>query len=205
MKLASARPSRAPIPRRIGKPEPVTLAPVARSRMPSASPRSQCGFGVKSNFGMSPQRTYNTVGAGVPFGHVGQEEIGNGEQLRLERVIHDAQVGIERLHRVRRYLERCEEIVGRRTRALPLCHFLRGRVALGLERLDTHEDFTPPPVEVEDPVERRGGRRIEPTCQGGPGSVGILAQSLDVDHVSSSAIPARDPDIRSCCPPGSGT
>ena len=55
MKLASARSSRAPAPKCTTKRAPEILAARSKSRMPSASPISQCGRAGKSNRGGSPQ------------------------------------------------------------------------------------------------------------------------------------------------------
>jgi len=36
----------------------------------------------------------------VPIGHVGEQEVGYREQLRLQCLIHHAEVRVKRLHRI---------------------------------------------------------------------------------------------------------
>ena len=54
MKLISARSSRAPAPISTEKRAPDIFAARSKSRIPSAAPMSQCGFGSKSNARGSP-------------------------------------------------------------------------------------------------------------------------------------------------------
>jgi hypothetical protein len=54
MKSMSARASRAPAPINTEKRAPDMRAARSKSRMPSAAPISQCGFGSKSNTGGLP-------------------------------------------------------------------------------------------------------------------------------------------------------
>ena len=76
MKPASARTSRAPAPRKSGNPEPVSLAPAGRSRIPSAEASSQWGFGVKSNAPGSPQLRTTRLALASPSGTSGAGKLG---------------------------------------------------------------------------------------------------------------------------------
>ena len=62
----SARSSAAPAPRYTGNPDPVILAPAARSSMPSASPISQCGRRVHGPAPSGPPPPVSSCGAGSP-------------------------------------------------------------------------------------------------------------------------------------------
>ena len=63
MKLISARASRAPAPRSTEKRAPDMRAARSKSRIPSAAPISQCGFGVNANAGGVPQRRTSGLSA----------------------------------------------------------------------------------------------------------------------------------------------
>ncbi len=68
-KAASARSSRAAAPFEMVNRAPEILAAWGHSRMPSASPSSQCGFGAKSSLGFSPQvRTTTLSFSSLPSG-----------------------------------------------------------------------------------------------------------------------------------------
>ena len=47
---------------------------------------------------------------------------------------------------------------------------------------DLHQQLAPLAVELEDLVEQRADGRVAPTEQRGAAPVGILAQTLEVDH-----------------------
>src|SRR6266851_4027365 len=65
MKLASARSSFAPKSQYTAKRAPESFVARLRSRMPSCSPSSQCGLGLKSNLGGAPQRRTSTLSSVV--------------------------------------------------------------------------------------------------------------------------------------------
>ncbi len=54
MKEISERSSSEPAPRRTAKRAPASFEARSKSRMPSASPSSQCGFGLKGGDGTAP-------------------------------------------------------------------------------------------------------------------------------------------------------
>ena len=77
IKLISARSSRAPAPMYTANRAPLSLAARSRSRMPSASPISQCGFGSKSNVRFSPHVFTVTLSASeVPAGTSSRVRLG---------------------------------------------------------------------------------------------------------------------------------
>ena len=65
MKLISARSSRAPAPISTANRAPDILVARSKSMMPSAGPRSQCGFGAKSKARGSPCRRTSTLSAAL--------------------------------------------------------------------------------------------------------------------------------------------
>src|SRR5450830_921495 len=65
MKLISARESRAPAPIRTANRAPDIFAARSKSRIPSADPMSQCGFGSKSNARGSPWRRTSTLSSAL--------------------------------------------------------------------------------------------------------------------------------------------
>ena len=74
----SARASRAPAPSSTENRAPDIRAARSKSRMPSAVPSSQCGFGVKSNAGGVPQRLISTLSADdFPAGTLSCGRFGN--------------------------------------------------------------------------------------------------------------------------------
>ena len=77
MNPLSARISRAPTPRKSGKPEPVSLAPVGRSKRSSVWPSSQCGLGSKSSRGGSPQVRTTRLADASPTGASSEGKFGS--------------------------------------------------------------------------------------------------------------------------------
>ena len=90
MKFISARFSFAPAPERIEKRVPVIFVARSKSRMPSASPMSQCAFGVKLKDGFSPQ--VRSTRLCVSSGPIGTDSCGTFGKVQLDV----AKIGFDR-------------------------------------------------------------------------------------------------------------
>ena len=78
----SARESRAPFPRNTAKRLPESFAARSKSRMPSASPISQCGFGVKAKAGGVPALRTTTLSCSpAPCGTESSSRFGTSERI----------------------------------------------------------------------------------------------------------------------------
>jgi hypothetical protein len=147
--------------------------------------------------------TDHPVRAGVAVGNALGGKIRQRERAPVELGLDVAQPRIERLHLVARGLQPRHQLVGGLAGPLAAGHVLTRRVALGLERLDSHEQLAPLAVELQQRVHRLGHRRIAATEQAGATALRILAQALEVDHmlVSGPGGRARGRDSRSWCWP----
>ena len=183
MKSASARTSLAPGPRNTGKPEPVSLAPAGRSRMPERGGELPVRLGLEverrrlapacGRSGWPRRRRRAMPSAG---------KLGSDSACRSRSASISRRRRVERLHLLARRLELRHQLVGRLLGPLAPRDFVAGRVPLGLERLDPHQQVAALAVELEQRVHRARHRRIAAAEQAGAAALGILAQALEVDH-----------------------
>ena len=145
MKLISARSSRAPAPLSTANRAPDIRAARSKSRMPSAWPISQCGFGSKSNVGGMPHRRTSWLSAvDAPTGTLSCGRFGSVSRMAptplfdlLERRLALANLG-RRAPCSRRTdpADRAPSFLARGDR-------LTGRVLLALEILDERNQRAP--------------------------------------------------------------
>ena len=163
------------------------MAPAGRSRMPSARAELPVRLGREVELRRLAPGAHHAVGgwrrlreatSSGKLGTVSARWSSAASTSRSSRV--------ERLHLFARGLEPRHQLVGGLAGALAPRHFLTGRVALGLERLDAHQDLPPPAVELEQLVQHAGQRRVAAPQQAGAAPLGILAQTLEVDHWRSA-------------------
>ena len=166
-----------------GNPEPAILAPAGRSRMPSAAPSSQCGRGAKSNRGGSPQVRTTRLAAASPSGSLGRPgSSGTASAALVERGLDVAEPASSALTSSPEALSRAIS-----SSAGSLARFRRATSSLAalrsaLSASDPHQQLAPLAVELEQRVEQRAEGRVAAAEQAGAAPVGILAQTLEVDH-----------------------
>ena len=158
MKLISARASRAPGAISTVNRAPAIFVPRSKSRMPSAGPRSQCGFGSKSSARGSPTRRISRVVVGaLADRHARVRDVGNQQQQVAALVLERLERGVLLLDLL------AAGAVGVHQRGdvfaglLPFRHFRGRRVLIALEVLHLDDEGATAFVERAQRVEQRVG------------------------------------------------
>ena len=192
MKLMSARASRAPAPLSTENRAPAMRAARSKSRMPSAAPRSQCGFGTKSNrprLAAAPH--FDVVGGGRAVRHARVRQIGQHQQRLIALVLDGIDLNAELPDLLRAgtvgVLDR------RRVEALPLGFrdLVARRILLALQPLELRNQAPPRGFERGDLFERFVGIHPAP-AETAPDVVDVIPHERRIEHGTSRS---GEPDI----------
>ena len=133
----SARASRAPAPISTENRAPDMRAARSKSRMPSAVPSSQCGFGSKSNTRRLAATAHFLIVLGAPSDrHACVRQVRQRQQECRALVLRLIELNLELADLLRTRLARGEEWCRVLTLTLRPRHFIARRVLLPLEALD---------------------------------------------------------------------
>ena len=156
----------------------------AGGKIQDAKRRAQLPMGPRSkveHWGIAPGAEY-PVGRSIAIGHLIQREIGQGEEPLVEHCLQLSQCRIERPNLLTRGLQPLHELVGWLSCPLSPGDFIAGRVPLRLERFHPGQQLAALPIQLQHLVQQRAQRVISPSQQAGPSALGILAETLDVNH-----------------------